>query len=36
VTINLGVSFNKRFNTNLESDFNNDINGDKDINNKNI
>jgi hypothetical protein len=36
VTINLGVSFNKRFNTDLESDFDNNINGDEDINNKNI
>jgi hypothetical protein len=36
VTTNLGVSFNERFNTNLESDFDDNINGDKDINNKNI
>jgi hypothetical protein len=36
VTTNLGVSFNKRFNTDLESDFDNNINGDEDINNKNI
>jgi hypothetical protein len=36
VTIDLGVSSNERFNTDLESDFNNDINGDEDINNENI
>jgi hypothetical protein len=36
MTINLGVSSNKRFDTDLESDFNDNINGDKDINNKNI
>jgi hypothetical protein len=36
VTTNLGVSSNKRFNTNLESDFDNDINGNEDINNENI
>jgi hypothetical protein len=36
VTTNLGVSFNKRFNPDLESDFDNDINGDEDINDENI
>ena len=36
VTTNLGVSSNKRFNTNLESNFNDNINSNKDINNKNI
>jgi hypothetical protein len=36
ITTNLGVSFNERFNTDSESDFNNNINGDKDINNENI
>jgi hypothetical protein len=36
VTIDLGVSFDERFNPNLESDFDDDINGDEDINNKNI
>ena len=36
VTTDSGVSFNERFNTDSESDFDNNINGDKDINNKNI
>ena len=36
ITTNLGVSSNERFDTDLESDFNNNINGDKDINNENI
>jgi hypothetical protein len=36
MTTNSGVSFNKRFNPDSESDFNNDINSDEDINDKNI
>jgi hypothetical protein len=38
VTANLGVKLDKRFNPNKEdkSDFNNNINRDKDIQNKNI
>jgi hypothetical protein len=36
VTTNLGVSSNKRFDTDSESDFDNDINGDEDINNENM
>jgi hypothetical protein len=38
ITTNLGVSSNERFNpdSQSESDFDNDINGDKDQNNKNI
>jgi len=36
VTTDLGVSFNERFNTDLESDFDNNINGDKDINDENM
>jgi hypothetical protein len=36
VTTDLGVSSNERFNTDSESDFNDDINGDEDINNENI
>jgi hypothetical protein len=36
VTINLGVSFNEVLNPDLESDFNNNINGDKDRDNENM
>jgi hypothetical protein len=36
VTTDLGVSSNERFNTDLESDFDDDINSDKDVNNENI
>jgi hypothetical protein len=36
MTTNSGVSFNERFNTDSESDFNNNINSDEDINDKNI
>jgi len=36
VTTDLGVSFNERFNTDLESDFDDNINGDKDINDENM
>jgi predicted nucleotidyltransferase component of viral defense system len=36
VTTDLGVSSNERFNTDLEFDFDNNINGDEDINDKNI
>jgi hypothetical protein len=36
VTTDLGVSFNERFNTDSESDFDNNINGDEDINNENM
>jgi hypothetical protein len=36
VTTDLGVFFNERFNTDLESDFDDDINSDKDVNNENI
>jgi hypothetical protein len=36
ITTNLGVSSNKQFNTDLKSDFNDNINGDEDINNENI
>ena len=36
MTIDLRVFFNERFNTDLESDFNDDINGDEDINDENI
>jgi hypothetical protein len=36
VTTNLGVSSNERFNTDSESDFDDNINGNKDINNENI
>ena len=36
ITTNLGVSFNKRFNTDSESDFDDNINGDKDINDENM
>ena len=36
MTINLRVSFNKRFYTDSESDFDDDINGDEDINDENI
>jgi hypothetical protein len=36
VTTDLGVSSNERFNTDLESDFDDNINSDKDVNNENI
>jgi hypothetical protein len=36
VTTDLGVSSNEWFNTDLESDFDDDINSDKDVNNENI
>jgi len=36
MTTNLGVSSNKRFNTDSESDFDDNINSDEDINNENI
>jgi hypothetical protein len=36
VTTDLGVSSNERFDTDSESDFNDNINGDEDINNENI
>ena len=36
VTTNLGVSSNERFDTDLESNFDNNINGDEDINDENI
>ena len=36
MTTNLGVSFNKRFNTDLKSDFNDDIDSDEDIEDENI
>ena len=36
MTTNLRVSFNKRFNTDLESDFDSNINGDEDIDDENI
>jgi hypothetical protein len=36
ITTDSGVSSNKRFDTDLESDFNNDINSDEDIDDENI
>jgi hypothetical protein len=36
VTTDSGVSFNERFDTDSESDFDDDINGDEDINDENI
>ena len=36
VTIDLRVSFNERFDTDLKSDFNDNINSDEDINDENI
>jgi hypothetical protein len=36
MTTDLGVSFNERFNTDLESDFDDDINGDEDIDDENM
>jgi hypothetical protein len=36
MTTDLGVSSNERFDTDSESDFDDDINGDEDINDENI
>jgi hypothetical protein len=36
MTTDSGVSFNERFNTDSESDFDDDINGDEDIDDENI
>jgi hypothetical protein len=36
MTTDSGVSSNERFNTDLESDFDDNINGDKDIDDENI
>ena len=36
MTTDLGVSSNERFDTDSESDFDDDINGDEDINDENM